>query len=69
MQHVPCAKCGSSDVHFGRPFGYLGSLTTRLFTLGRYALTYYVCCACGHVEISVESESDRRKIASEWPKA
>lgn len=70
MQMSPCTKCGSVDVHYGKPVGPHGYLVTRFlkFYYDRLPLTYFVCCGCGHVEISMESEADRRKIASEWPK-
>ncbi len=67
--YTPCPKCGSTNVHFGTPFGYTGGLITRLIRLARQKLTFYVCCACGHVQIAVDSEKDRKRIARDWPTA
>lgn len=68
MQRVPCGTCGSSDVHCGTSVGYAGWLMTAFLGFPR-KLTHFVCCSCGNVENFVESETDRRKIARDWPKA
>jgi hypothetical protein len=67
MQHSPCKNCGSSDIHYGNPAGYTGSLQTKAMTFSVPKLTFFVCCSCGNVEISVPQESDRQKIAHDWP--
>ena len=67
MQRAPCAKCGSSDIHYGIPYGnQQGQLNSTRCSAQR--LTYYVCCACGKVEIAVESVIERAQIARNWPK-
>jgi hypothetical protein len=67
MQRGPCAKCGSSDIHYGIPLGdHMRRLISRIFSA--QTLTYYVCCSCGNVEIAVESIVERAQIARNWPK-
>jgi hypothetical protein len=59
--------CGASDVHFGTLFGYAGALVTKLIRFMHQNLAYLFCCACGDVQIAVESEKHRKRIARDWP--
>jgi hypothetical protein len=68
MQRAPCQKCGSSDVHYGTPWEHPGRLVTKVLSYPGQKLTYYICCSCGNVEITLESEFGRQMIAREWPK-
>lgn len=67
VKRHPCEKCGSADVHYGTPWSASGYVPTK-FMWRAERLTFFVCCTCGHVELSVDGEADRKQIAEDWPR-
>ncbi len=66
MKDGICPKCEAKDVHVSN--GTSVEVSVRLGAFSSASVLYYICTACGYVEMFIENKADLPRIAEKYPK-
>lgn len=66
MKDGICPKCAAREVHIFRGTG--AELSIRLGAFSAAGVIYYICTACGYVELFVDDKEKLPRIAEKYPK-
>ena len=66
MKDGICPKCEAREVHVSN--GTSSEVSVRLGAFSSAGMLYYICTACGYVEMFIENKADLPRIAEKYPK-